>query len=320
MVRRCCLPGCDSTSNNKPIHHVPAKKYYSGPKHQWAIALEKFIRSYRKDDWLDRLYQRDDLWICQDHFPPSELEKNGSKIRLRIGAIPILNLPAKSISPPVVTARPPPTARKLPDKIHHRNSEELRKSAARYLPKSWKFEEYDDHILIYSGTDKLGIFPKLALKISNSMHAHAGYCGWFTSTGLALQSIDVGKMTLASMLTMLSEFSVCEGISCSGHCKDLPDNGIAMHNQVVYHHTYDMDMTPQPPTLQLIAARSKECEVFLTKGKKCKSCTDAERSMKITQVNKESYKQRVANKLLKRKRSTSMNTRLHATVHSQQQQ
>lgn len=187
---------------------------------------------------------------------------DNSKIKLKIGAIPSLNLPAKSIAQPSIIERPPPRDRKLTDKIYHGNYEDLKRSVTRYLPKSWEFKEKNGYLLIHSSVNKLGMFPTHCLKIDNSFNIHGGYCGWFTANSPAIQSIDVRKMTVSSMLATLSGFSVCGGISYSGKDLDLTDYRITLHHRVVYHHTEDADSFLQPPTLQLIAARFEKFLVF----------------------------------------------------------
>lgn len=83
MGRQCCIPGCAKTSANAHLFKVPAKRFCTGAKYEWAENLEKFIRSMRQDQWLDQLYKKDDLKICELHFASSDLLKGEEMILYR---------------------------------------------------------------------------------------------------------------------------------------------------------------------------------------------------------------------------------------------
>lgn len=160
-------------------------------------------------------------------------------------------MPRKCISAPAASQRPPPRVREVADPVYHKSIEDLLKSASRYLPNLWNLQNRNQCIMIYKTSTDLGIFPEIMLKINASMHVQAGYYGWFTDSGHALKSIDVKRMTICEMITAVSGFSACEGIS---HEYKVSDKA-TLHQRIVSHYTDDCSVAPRPPTLELIAVR-----------------------------------------------------------------
>ena len=74
----CCLPGC---SNKLPQHHlfkVPNKKFLKigSEKYIWAENMEKIVKSFRGDNYINVLYHKDKVKICEIHFKPQEIYKS----------------------------------------------------------------------------------------------------------------------------------------------------------------------------------------------------------------------------------------------------
>uniref|UniRef100_H2ZPD8 THAP-type domain-containing protein n=1 Tax=Ciona savignyi TaxID=51511 RepID=H2ZPD8_CIOSA len=95
MTKNCCFAQCQNNNSSSSLFKIPSKKYYSGQKREWADDLEKVILSYRQDDYIYKLYKKDEVRICECHFVPSDIIKKGSRKELKIGSIPTLHLPQK---------------------------------------------------------------------------------------------------------------------------------------------------------------------------------------------------------------------------------
>lgn len=149
--------------------------------------------------------------------------------------------------------RPPPTERELEQATYHNNLKDIEKSAIRYLPESWQFQMRNNHIVIHSNSS-IGVFPKILIKINDSLMIHAAYYGWFSNTGAAIESIDVGKTTLAGIIRTVSNFSVCRGIATETDY-DLGNADVIKHQGMLYNSLDEMLAVPPPPSTYLIAQR-----------------------------------------------------------------
>ena len=69
------MSGC---SNRQPQHHlfkVPRKKIIARDtaKFVWADDLEKIVKSYRGDAYINTLFSKDKVKICEIHFNESDI-------------------------------------------------------------------------------------------------------------------------------------------------------------------------------------------------------------------------------------------------------
>ena len=84
MPAVCCLPLC---SNHPPQHHlfkVPYKKFLktNSDKYVWADKLERVVRSFRADAYINILFEKDQVRICDVHFQQTDIVQSKYKIYL----------------------------------------------------------------------------------------------------------------------------------------------------------------------------------------------------------------------------------------------
>ncbi|XP_076802331.1 uncharacterized protein LOC143446549 isoform X2 [Clavelina lepadiformis] len=97
MTRICCMPECNNCPPQHNLFSAPNKKFCIKKKEAWAELLEIKILSYREDKFIQELYSKDQVKICEEHFLEEDIITKGIRKELRIGAIPTLKLPQKYV-------------------------------------------------------------------------------------------------------------------------------------------------------------------------------------------------------------------------------
>nr|XP_039254836.1 uncharacterized protein LOC120331758 isoform X2 [Styela clava] len=218
MTNRCCVPQCDSVRvrGSCTLFLVPSKRFCSGEKFIWADKLEKIVMGLRADSNIKYLYLRDRVKICERHFEENDIQKIGTQLRLRIGAIPKLNMPQKSCSK-LPTLNRSSKEKKVAEKIHHKNLQDLKKSASNYLPSNWKYQDSDDSIQLFLKPKSAAEQSSLAINIDSELHISALYHGWTSVTSEVLNNIDIKHTTLSNILHIIYTSIICEGITGSSN-------------------------------------------------------------------------------------------------------
>nr|XP_039252572.1 uncharacterized protein LOC120329849 [Styela clava] len=215
MTNRCCVPQCDSVRESCTLFLVPSKRFCSGEKFVWADKLEKIVMGLRGDSDIKHLYLRDRVKICERHFEENDIQKVGTQSRLKIGAIPNMNMPQKSCSKLPILNRSSPKKRKVVETIRHKNLQELKKSASTYLPSNWKYQDLDDNIQLFLKPESAAEQSSLAINIDSELQISAIYHGWTSVTSEVLNNINVKETTLSNILHIVHTSIICEGITGS---------------------------------------------------------------------------------------------------------
>ncbi|XP_078486472.1 uncharacterized protein LOC144744955 [Ciona intestinalis] len=260
---------------------VPAKKLCKSAKRLWADDLEKVIRRFRNDKFLNNLYKRDAVKICEKHFLPSDIINKGTRKELGMGAIPTLNLPPKHGSfNGCKSIRPPPKPRSSSPPPHFETFNSLAQTP---LPLGWTKIENSETINLFfeDGHDQ----PKLHLKIFKDFRVLASFYGWGAPDCIQL---DVQHQPLAKALKSVFQYRTCSGLSGDlNMCHYMTKASNLSGSRLI-------------PEVNIITHRAEKCQIFMKDGQQCRECECVEKKVNRNTNRRKIYKEKVKRIPLKR--------------------
>ncbi|CAK8679236.1 unnamed protein product [Clavelina lepadiformis] len=190
MPRICCMPECNNCQPQHNLFSAPNKKFCIKIKEAWAEVLERKILSYREDKFIQELYSKDQVKICEDHFVEEDIIMKGTRKELRIGAIPTLKLPKKSVEVKKIPERRQPKERILPSKVYSTGLMDIRQQVKDYLRKPWLCNDKGNYVEfeLKEQYDQV----KYLVAVNENLDVVVIYYGWivtFTERKFDLKSI-----------------------------------------------------------------------------------------------------------------------------------
>nr|XP_018672076.2 uncharacterized protein LOC101242335 isoform X3 [Ciona intestinalis] len=242
--------------------------------------LRKVVLQYRdptKGDRIKNMLDRESASICERHFTSDCFEMSGptNKKSLKLGSIPTLNLPHKTlerINSPKANRKSPTKRHLLPDKILRTSSKPLLTDSKR-LPSTLKeiwvcYERCGVFIAeqYYSDQD---LVPKIKFCVSHDLEYTCYVYGWRVEL-LNLPSICIKRNTLEHILNLLDAMQICTGTSENKNMENVEkvDNKLKFS---LGTHCYKQKGLHKHPVLQ----RSCEDNSVSTRIEYCRSpfCT-----------------------------------------------
>ncbi|CAK8689836.1 unnamed protein product [Clavelina lepadiformis] len=235
----------------------------------------------------------------------------GTRKELRIGAIPTLKLPKKSVEVKKIPERRQPKERILLSKVYSTGLMDIRQQVKNYLRKPWLCNDKGNYVEfeLKEHYDQV----KYLVAVNENLDVVVIYYGWIVT--FTERKFDLKSMTVCQMLSTVENLVICSGCDKSNQ-----DNSIVPHVITKSASPFSVDNC-RLPTVKNIAFRSLKCliAVFDMKAEEKAVCTECRCSV-LAYAEKFSkranYKEAVQGLPLKRICvERSVPSRLAATIH-----
>ncbi|XP_047122320.1 uncharacterized protein LOC124805854 [Hydra vulgaris] len=279
----CAFPECGITRNSKHqsigIFQLPNRP--DDFHQQWRKNILNILSKCRHfDKHLKERIANGNIFLCELHFEPTDIEftKTGRKT-LKLGAIPLLNIPKKSHE----TVKAPErrhisivkdiltTEEKHTDK--YKNFSELT-NIVKKLKLNW-FISYDKNFISFKSFQTFTLVPHLEVVVGCSLEFFVIVYGWTLPDDHHLYKEflrSVRHVKISKLLNKVQSLQMCTGITYD--LVDCDKDGNLINHSIP--HKFDLNNEKKVPFKASQYKRHKDCFVIGSDCEKCVKCLNFE--------------------------------------------